>query len=98
MKRRTLVLACSAALAALSGCAVGPTYQRPDIETPVAFKEGQGEWVKAAPADTLQRGPWWQLFNDPVLNDLEAKVDVSNQDVAAALARYAQARALIAQQ
>jgi NodT family efflux transporter outer membrane factor (OMF) lipoprotein len=83
---------------ALAGCAVGPTYQRPEIETPAAFKEGQGEWVKAAPADTLERGPWWELFNDPELNALAGRVEVSNQNVAAAVARYAQARALVSQQ
>jgi NodT family efflux transporter outer membrane factor (OMF) lipoprotein len=82
----------------LAGCAVGPTYQRPETETPVAFKEGQGEWVRAVPADTLERGPWWDLFNDPVLNDLASRVEVSNQNVAAAVAAYAQARALVSEQ
>ena len=85
-------------VALLAGCAVGPTYQRPDIETPVAFKEGRGEWVKAVPADTLERGPWWELFNDADLNALAAQVEVSNQNVAAAVASYAQARALVAEQ
>jgi NodT family efflux transporter outer membrane factor (OMF) lipoprotein len=83
---------------ALAGCAVGPAYHRPDVATPVAFKEGRGEWVKAVPADTLERGPWWELFNDPQLNRLAAQVEVSNQNVAAAVAAYAQARALVAQQ
>jgi NodT family efflux transporter outer membrane factor (OMF) lipoprotein len=83
---------------ALAGCAVGTTYQRPDVETPVAFKEGQGEWVRATPADALERGPWWALFNDPVLDELAARVEVSNQDVAAAVAAYSQARALVAEQ
>lgn len=82
----------------LAGCAVGPDYQQPAVETPVAFKEGQGEWVRAVPADTLERGPWWELFNDPQLNQLESQVEVSNQNVAAAVAAYAQARALVAQQ
>jgi NodT family efflux transporter outer membrane factor (OMF) lipoprotein len=82
----------------LAGCAVGPAYQRPEIETPVAFKEGRGEWVRAVPADTLERGPWWQLFNDTVLDDLASRVEVSNQNVAAAVASYAQARALVAEQ
>ena len=82
----------------LAGCAVGPTYQRPETETPVAFKEGQGEWVRAVPADTLERGPWWDLFSDPVLNDLASRVEVSNQNVAAAVAAYAQSRALVAGQ
>jgi NodT family efflux transporter outer membrane factor (OMF) lipoprotein len=89
---------CVVLIAALAGCAVGPTYQRPDMETPVAFKEGGGEWVKAVPADTLERGPWWELFQDAELNALATQVEVSNQNVAAAVAAYAQARALVAEQ
>ncbi|WBY02306.1 efflux transporter outer membrane subunit [Ramlibacter tataouinensis] len=91
-----LVLALSLALGA---CAVGPRYEAPPaVETPVAFKEGSGEWVRAAPADGVERGPWWEAFQDPVLNDLAARVEVSNQNVAAAVAAYRQARALVAQQ
>jgi len=82
----------------LAGCAVGPTYQRPSVDTPVAFKEGQGAWVSAAPGDLLERGPWWELFRDPDLDALAAQVQVSNQNVAAAVAAYQQARALVAQQ
>ena len=90
---------CLALVLALSACAVGPRYDAPPtVDTPVAFKEGQGEWIRATPSDALERGPWWQLFNDPVLNDLAARVEVSNQNVAAAVAAYAQARALTAQQ
>jgi NodT family efflux transporter outer membrane factor (OMF) lipoprotein len=63
----------------------------------LAYKEA-GDWVVAAPLDALERGPWWQLFNDPVLNTLAARVEVSNQNVAAAVAAYAQARALVAEQ
>ena len=83
---------------ALAGCAVGPSYQRADVETPVTFKEGRGEWIRAVPADTLERGPWWALFDDPTLDELASQVEVSNQNVAAAVARYAQARALVAEQ
>ncbi|MGB4117367.1 MAG: efflux transporter outer membrane subunit [Polaromonas sp.] len=81
----------------ITGCAVGPDYERPLTPDVAAYKEA-GDWVKAAPADALERGPWWQLFNDPVLNDLAARVEVSNQNVAAAVAAYAQARALVAEQ
>ena len=81
----------------ITGCAVGPTYQRPTTQDVVAYKEA-GDWVTAAPADALERGLWWQLFNDPVLNDLAARVEVSNQNVAVAVAAYAQARALVAEQ
>ena len=81
----------------ITGCAVGPSYQRPAAAEPSAYKEA-GDWVTAAPQDALERGPWWQLFNDPVLNELVARVEVSNQNVAAAVAAYAQARALVAEQ
>jgi len=92
---RLLPLALSAL--ALAGCAVGPAYQRPSTPEPVAFKEAEG-WVPAAPSDALERGPWWQLFGDPLLNELAASVEVSNQNVAVAVANYAQARALVQQE
>ena len=81
----------------LAGCAVGPAYVRPEAPPSAAFKELDG-WVPAAPADALERGPWWQLFGDPLLDQLVAGVEVSNQNVAAASANYAQARAAVAQQ
>lgn len=82
----------------LAGCAVGPRYAGPPaVDTPAAFKQGQGEWIRAVPADTLERGPWWQLFNDRVLNDLASRVEVSNNNIAAAVAAYNQARALVAE-
>jgi NodT family efflux transporter outer membrane factor (OMF) lipoprotein len=89
--------ACLLALGLLAGCAVGPAYQRPSSPQPPAFKEA-GPWLPAAPADMLERGPWWTLFGDPLLNDLASQVEVSNQNIAAAVASYAQARALVAQQ
>ncbi|RFP20323.1 efflux transporter outer membrane subunit [Duganella sp. BJB488] len=95
------------ALAALlaSGCAVGPAYQLPSTPQPSAYKETASEaekvaagWTAAAPADALERGPWWQLFGDPLLNQMADSIEVSNQNVAAAVANYAQARALVEQQ
>src|ERR1700691_4392203 len=79
----------------LAGCLVGPNYKRPPVETPPAFKEAQG-WTPAQPADGLDRGDCWPIFNDPLLNSLEAKVAVSNQNLAAALAAYQQAHAVVA--
>ncbi|MBZ2208211.1 efflux transporter outer membrane subunit [Massilia soli] len=79
----------------LGGCAVGPTYQRPSTPEPAAFKEAAPGWSPAQPADMLEKGPWWTLFGDPVLNQLASQVEVSNQNVAAAVASYAQARALV---
>jgi outer membrane protein TolC len=73
------------ALGLLSGCAVGPAYRVPSTPQPAAFKEA-GPWQPAAPADMLERGPWWSLFRDPLLDDLAGRVEVSNQNVAAAVA------------
>ena len=93
---RHLLLPLAFALLA-AGCAVGPDYQRPATTDVTAFKEA-GDWVSAAPADMLDRGPWWLLFGDPVLNALAERVEVSNQNVAIAVAAYAQARALVREQ
>jgi NodT family efflux transporter outer membrane factor (OMF) lipoprotein len=90
-----------ATFAFLAACTIGPAYQRPSAPTPVAFKEAPGAgatWFPAAPADALDRGPWWQLFGDPTLSALVEQVEVSNQNVAAAVAAYAQAQALVRQE
>jgi NodT family efflux transporter outer membrane factor (OMF) lipoprotein len=100
--RITVILRSLLVAAVLSGCALAPTYERPATPQPAAFKELQDSasagWAPAAPADALDRGPWWTLFNDPVLDGLVGQVEVSNQNVAAAVAAYSQARALVAQQ
>ena len=96
---RTAPARCSpCAAAACAGCAVGPAYAAPGGADPAAFKEGARAGSPAAPADALERGPWWTLFGDPVLDELAAAGRGSNQNVAAAVAAYAQARALVAQQ
>jgi len=91
-----------ATLGLLSACTVGPPYQRPDAPIPNTFKEAppadDSTWFPAAPADALDRGPWWELFEDPVLSSLVSQVEVTNQNVAAAVASYAQAQALVSQQ
>jgi NodT family efflux transporter outer membrane factor (OMF) lipoprotein len=90
-----------ASLALLAACTIGPAYHRPSAPTPAAYKEAPdagATWFPAAPADALDRGPWWQLFDDPTLSALVEQVEVSNQNVAAAVATYAQAQALVRQE
>jgi len=84
------------AATALCACAVGPNYHRPSAPISPTFKEAAG-WTPAAPADALDRGDWWTLFGDPVLNGLEQKVQVSNQNIIAAEAAYREARAVVKQ-
>ena len=87
------------ALAALAGCAVGPDYVRPSAPVSATFKEAPSTagatWLPAAPADTLERGDWWRLFDDAELGGLAADVDAANQTVAGAVASYRQAQALV---
>src|ERR1700761_2529437 len=73
----------------MAGCAVGPDYVKPKTDTPEAFKEIQG-WKVAQPADTKLPTKWWELYNDPLLNDLEEQVNASNQTIAQAEAQYRQ--------
>ncbi|MES2174392.1 MAG: efflux transporter outer membrane subunit [Pseudomonadota bacterium] len=80
-------------LALLGGCSMAPDYQPPQIAAPQAYKEMAG-WTEATPMDTAPRGPWWEAFGDPVLNDLEARAEAASPTLAAALARYDQARAV----
>lgn len=80
-----------------SGCTIGPRYQRPVAQTPVALKEmaGNDQWKMATPSDSLLKGKWWEIFGDPQLNRLEELVNVNNQNVKQAEAQFRQARALI---
>src|SRR5215831_7095868 len=80
---------------ALAGCAV-KTPEPPKLDPlPPAFKEN-ADWKSAAPADQIARGTWWQVFRDPQLDALEARIDVSNETLKAQQARFAQARAAVA--
>ena len=81
---------------ALCGCAIGPDYKKPDVETPPAYKE-QGDWKPAAVAAMPGGGQWWKIYGDPVLDDLEAQVEVNNQNLKAADAAFRQAEALVDQ-
>lgn len=71
----------------LTACAVGPDYERPPVETPAAFKEA-GDWQKAEPSDEIDKGQWWTVYKDPILDALEKQVEVSNQNLKAAEAAY----------
>ncbi len=79
----------------LAGLAVGPDYQRPSTPPSTHFADAElGTWKEAVPADSIARGNWWSVFNDPVLDGLEREAGANNQDLKAAVARVTQARAL----
>lgn len=97
MRRRSAAGAVALGMAVamlITGCTVGPNYKRPVVFAPDAYKEIDG-WRIARPQDDTLRGPWWELFGDPALNELEAQVDATNQTLAAAEATYRQASAIV---
>lgn len=83
-----------AGLFSLTGCAVGPKYHPPSAPTPPTYKE-LGNWKTAQPSDQNLGGNWWEIFQDPQLNALEEQVNVSNQNLKAAVAQYQEARAAL---
>ena len=89
-----LLIPFAIALLELSGCAVGPKYHPPAVETPRAYKE-VGDWKPAQPNDQNLGGTWWTIFQDPQLDALELQVNVSNQNLKAAEAQFRQARAVL---
>lgn len=91
---RGVLVAATAAL--LTACAVGPKYERPAFDAAAAYKEQDG-WKPSEPNDALDRGAWWEIYNDEVLNGLEAQINISNQNVLAAAASVEEARALVRQ-
>jgi len=96
MRNVALGLGVGIAAALATACAVGPDYHRPHFDTAASYKES-GDWKPSEPNDILSRGPWWKIFNDAVLDDLEAQIDISNQNVKAAAAAFEQSRALVSQ-
>jgi NodT family efflux transporter outer membrane factor (OMF) lipoprotein len=86
--------------ALLTACSIGPKYTRPSVPVPPAYKELgapnlEGVWKAAQPRDDAARGKWWESLNDPQLNEFEEKLNVSNQNIAAAAANVLAARAII---
>src|SRR5439155_612717 len=69
-------------------------YHRPSIEVPASYKEAR-DWKPAEPQDTKPRGNWWDLYEDADLDTLMRQVQVSNQNVLLAAAKYDQALALL---
>ncbi|HTA29820.1 MAG TPA: efflux transporter outer membrane subunit, partial [Candidatus Cybelea sp.] len=82
------------ALMLLAGCAVGPDYKRPEATTiPAAYANATNGWKVAQPQGQLPKGNWWEVFSDPALNALELQAAAANQELKAAVARFAEARA-----
>ncbi|MGC1463247.1 MAG: efflux transporter outer membrane subunit [Terracidiphilus sp.] len=90
----------------LAGCKpVGPDYSRPGYQAPAAYKEpgasvvvvpppnpAGGGWQPATPSDGMLRGKWWEIYQDPQLNQLEDRIADNNPGLRQALETYLAAR------
>ena len=89
----------------LAGCKpVGPDYSRPGYQAPAAYKEigatavvpppnpPGGSWQPATPSDGMLRGKWWEIYQDPQLNQLEDRIADNNPSLRQALETYLAAR------
>src|ERR1035438_9812377 len=86
IERRLFVVV---SLLILGGCAAGPNYKRPAVNGPERFR------FDSNPAtNSFADLPWWQLFKDPVLQDLIRAAITNNYDLKQAVARVEQARNL----
>ena len=84
---RFQIFGLAAVLAAFVGCAVGPNYKRPAVNTPEQFRftENQG-------TNSFGDLPWWNVFQDPILQGLIGTAITNNYDLKQAVARVELAR------
>ncbi len=100
------LLVASLVVCLLAGCKpVGPDYKRPDYQAPAVYKESGasavvvpppnpagGGWQPATPSDGMLRGKWWEIYQDPQLNQLEDRIADNNPSLRQALETYLAAR------
>jgi NodT family efflux transporter outer membrane factor (OMF) lipoprotein len=94
-KRRNRMPSILVAVLVMCSCAVAENKNRP-VQSPAAYKE-LGNWKPSEPGDQLSKGKWWERFNDPELNRLEESLNISNQNIAAAVANVEASRAIVRQ-
>src|SRR5271155_755429 len=96
MKKRTSCIAAMLASSLVAGCAVGPNYHRPDVQTPATYRELSENPQVQAQAASYADLPWWQVFQDPKLQDLIRTALKQNYDSQIATERINSARAQVA--
>ena len=94
------------AFALLPACHVGPKYVRPAAPDAATYKETtpdeysqtlSGVWRPAQPQDAVLKGKWWEIFNEPELNELEEQLNINNQNIAQFFQNFMAAKAQVRQ-
>jgi outer membrane protein, multidrug efflux system len=89
------ILAAVLALIAMAGCMVGPNYHRPVVQVPAAYRD-LGESPQAqTQAASFADLPWWQVFQDPQLQELIRTALKENYNLQLAAERISAARAQV---
>src|SRR5215472_12898730 len=79
----------------LAGCAVGPNYHRPALETPPAYHTADQSQQTGPQTASFADLPWWQVFHDPQLQELIRTALKQNHDLRLAVERVNAARAQV---
>jgi multidrug efflux system outer membrane protein len=80
----------------VAGCTVGPNYRRPSVPTPATYRDLSGNPQLQAQTASFADLPWWQVFQDPQLQDLIRVALKQNYDLQIATERINAARAEVA--
>src|ERR1700746_3240691 len=73
MKRLLFYAAAAVSLGSLTACDLAPKYHPDKFVLPASY-QGGGPWQVAHPRDEIPRGPWWQAYGNPTLNELEDRI------------------------
>src|SRR6201997_2856951 len=96
MKKLASFMAGIMASGVVAGCKVGPNYNRPVVQPPTAYRElGENPQLQAQTASYADL-PWWQVFQDPQLQELIRIALKQNYDLQIATERINEARAQVA--
>ena len=93
MKKVALLVGIVTALGLMTGCLMGPKYQRPAVNIPQEYRAPAPQ--QAAQASSLGNEQWWQVYQDPVLTQLIHTAIAQNYDVRIAAARVLEAQAQV---
>ena len=96
LKKLTELMAAMMSLSLVAGCRVGPNYHRPVVQPPTAFRDLSENPQAQAHAASYADLPWWQVFQDPQLQELIRTALKQNYDVQLATERINAARAQVA--
>ncbi len=93
--RKTYLIFILSAATLTSACTVGPNYHRPTVQVPASFRTADEPQQAEGQAASFADLPWWQVFQDPQLQELIRTALKQNYDLQLAVERVNAARAQV---